>query len=188
MLRLVPRSPIARVALGAAGTVVLAAAWYLGSPLFIRTTTYEALPGATATAASPASPATGAATGTITPSAPTAAATSGPVTLATGELRFVDALHHGTGPVSILRLGERAFARFEDVMITNAPDIHVYLSRETGGKWSESTSLYLGPLKATSGSFNYEIPAGTDLTPYRSVVVWCRQFSVLITWADLTTS
>jgi hypothetical protein len=71
------------------------------------------------------------------------------------------------------------------VAITNAPDIHVYLSRETGGKWTESTSLYLGALKATNGSFNYDVPLNTDLSAYRSVVVWCRVFSVLITWADL---
>ncbi len=63
--------------------------------------------------------------------------------------------------------------------------MHVYLSRERGGAWSETTSLYLGPLKATNGSFNYEIPAGTDVAIYRSVVVWCRAFSVLVTWADL---
>jgi hypothetical protein len=70
-------------------------------------------------------------------------------------------------------------------MLTNAPDVHVYLSKETGGRWDERTSLYLGALKATNGSFNYEIPAGTDVGTYRSVVIWCRAFGVLITWADL---
>ena len=83
-------------------------------------------------------------------------------------------------------LGSPLFVRFEDVAITNAPDVHVYLSRETGGRWAETTSLYLGALKATNGSFNYELPAGTDIVPYKSVVVWCRAFRVLITWADLT--
>ena len=69
--------------------------------------------------------------------------------------------------------------------ITNAPDVHVYLSRDTGGKWAEAASLYVGPLKATNGSFNYTIAADADLSLYKSVVVWCRQFSVLVTWADL---
>ena len=85
----------------------------------------------------------------------------------------------------ILRAGSDLFVRFDQVAITNAPDVHVYLSPDTGGKWSESTSLYLGPLKATNGSFNYPVPAGTDVAKYRSVVIWCRQFSVLVTWADL---
>ena len=41
------------------------------------------------------------------------------------------------------------------------------------------------PLKATNGSFNYTVPAEADLSSIKSVVVWCRQFSVLVTWADL---
>lgn len=184
MRRSIPRSRIARGLAGAGGAIVLAGAWYLGSPLFVRTSTYEALPSASAAA----SPTTAGSTPprSTTPSAPTSAATaSGPVIVAKGELRYVDSLHHGTGPVSLLRVGSQTFVRFDDVMITNAPDVHVYLSRETGGTWSASTSLYLGALKATNGSFNYEIPAGIELAQYRSVVVWCRQFSVLITWADL---
>src|SRR6266550_7895296 len=68
--------------------------------------------------------------------------------------------------------------RFEDVMLTNAPDVHVYLSPESGGRWDERTSLYLGALKATNGSFNYELPALADVGSYKSVVVWCRAFRV----------
>jgi Electron transfer DM13 len=71
------------------------------------------------------------------------------------------------------------------VAITNAPDVHVYLAQSRGGVWSEEFSSYVGPLKATNGSFNYELPASFDLAAYGSVVVWCRAFSVLVTWADL---
>jgi len=46
--------------------------------------------------------------------------------------------------VRIIELGGQRFVRFEGVAITNAPDIHVYLSRESGGKWSEPATLYLG--------------------------------------------
>ena len=84
-----------------------------------------------------------------------------------------------------MRTGDSVVLRFEGVAITNAPDVHVYLSRETGGKWTEATSVYLGPLKATNGSFNYTVPAEANISLNRSVVVWCRQFSVLVTWADL---
>jgi hypothetical protein len=105
--------------------------------------------------------------------------------LLSGELGYVDAIHNGKGPVQVVEVGGRRFVRFEEVTLTNAPDVHVYLSRETGGKWSDGTSLYLGALKATSGSFNYELPAAADLPSYQSVVVWCRAFRVLITWADL---
>jgi len=169
---------IARIA-GIAGIVacVAALAWYLGSPLFIRTTINEAFPtaGASAVVGSSASP------GVALPTAANAA----PTTLARGELGHVDAIHNGTGTVLLVRTGNEVSLRFEDVAITNAPDVHVYLSRDTGGKWSEATSVYLGPLKATNGSFNYPVPADADLSLVRSVVVWCRQFSVLVTWADL---
>jgi len=148
---------------GAAVALVVAAglAWYLGSPLFLRTYTSE----------------------TLRAAAPAAVA---PGVLAQGELRYVDSVHYGKGPVRIVELEGRRIVRFDGVAITNAPDIHVYLSRETGGKWTESTSLYLGALRATDGSFNYEVPAGMTVADYKSVVVWCRAFGVLITWADLT--
>jgi len=152
-------------------------AWYLGSPLFVRTYRDEALP-------SPV-PTTSGASATGGPIASATATAVAPRVLRSGELGYVDAIHNGKGPVQVVDVGGRLFVRFEDVMLTNAPDVHVYLSRETGGKWSEETSLYLGALKATNGSFNYELPATADLPSYQSVVVWCRAFRVLITWADL---
>ena len=154
--------------------------WYLASPLFVRTYRDEALPSAAPTAAASVASATA---GVI--AAPTSTAVTARV-LRSGELGYVDAIHNGKGPVRIVDVGGQRFVRFEDVTITNAPDVHVYLSRETGGKWEEGTSLYLGALKATNGSFNYEVPASADLGSFQSVVVWCRAFRVLITWADLT--
>lgn len=112
--------------------------------------------------------------------APTAA-----TTLLRGELRRVDGVHHGTGPVLVLRSGTRLLVRFESVSIANGPDLHVYLSKDAGGTYREANAVYLGPLKATDGSFNYDVPAGVDLAQYRSVVVWCRNFATLFTWADL---
>ncbi len=182
------RSPAWRAAAIVAAIVLAGAGWYLGSPLFIRTTVHEDLPIATAAAApTPVGPMVSAGAAatpgfTLLSGAATAVA---PVILAEGQLQFVDNLHNGKGPVRIVRIGAQRLLRFEEVAITNAPDVHVYLSRETGGKWSEATSLYLGALKATNGSFNYDIPANTDLSLYKSVVVWCRAFSVLVTWADL---
>ena len=160
--------------------VIAAVAWYLGSPLFIRTTANEAFPTSEPVVAIGAS--TGASTAAA---APASTAAAGPRAIASGALGYVDALHNGTGRVLQLQTGSAVTLRFENVAITNAPDVHVYLSRDTGGTWSEATSLYLGPLKATNGSFNYAVPADADVSAYKSVVVWCRQFSVLVTWADL---
>lgn len=168
----------------AVGLAGLALAWYLGSPLFIRTYVSEDLPAAGLRTPAPTF-------GTAPPNAsepmPSATAAQGdaPAVLARGELGFVDNLHNGKGEVRIVRVGDRRVVRFESVAITNAPDIHIYLSKDTGGRYVEANTVYLGPLKATNGSFNYEIPASVDLTQYKSVVVWCRAFTTLITWADL---
>jgi hypothetical protein len=154
-------------------------AWYLGSPLFVRTYSNEALPSSAPTVGTTGAVATG---GLVPPTTDTGV---GARVLLSGELGYVDAIHNGKGPVQVVEVGGRRFVRFEEVTLTNAPDVHVYLSGETGGKWTEATSLYLGPLKATNGSFNYELSATADLPSYQSVVVWCRAFRVLITWADL---
>jgi electron transfer DM13 len=43
----------------------------------------------------------------------------------------------------------------------------------------------LGRLKANIGNQNYQIPEGTDITKYDTVLIWCRAFSVLFGSADL---
>jgi hypothetical protein len=178
------RPPGIRIAAIISALLLVAIAWYLGSPLFIRTTVNEALP----TVAASVSTAHG-----ISPTSTIAATTpaSTPTTSMShrGQLQYVDALHSGKGTVFLgvisacCPVSDRYFLRFDDVAITNAPDVHVYLSAGRGGNWSTVTSKYLGPLKATNGSFNYDV-APSDAGAYASVIVWSRAFSVLVTWAD----
>lgn len=174
--------PYRLAAAAALGLAALAIVWYLASPLFIRTYVSEDLPSAGLRTPAPTF-------GTAPPSAaepmPSTAAAPSAVVRARGQLGYVDDLHHGKGEVQIVEVGARRFVRFESVAITNAPDVHIYLSKDTGGRYVEANTLYLGPLKATNGSFNYEIPGSVDVAQYRSVVVWCRAFTTLITWADV---
>lgn len=121
-----------------------------------------------------------------TAAAPATQATPAVRTIASGKLGFVDADHHGEGAVRIVETAGLRILHFENVTITNAPDVRIYLSKDTGGKYSDANTIELGALKATNGSLKYEIPVGVDLGAYRSVVVWCRAFSVLGTWADLS--
>lgn len=163
-------------------------AWWTISPLFLTTslseTTREATAQVTTAPRAAAAPTAGAT------AAPTAAATGAPTALllSRGELQRVDDVHHGMGPVLLLELEGKRFVRFDNVAIQNGPDLHVYLARGAGGAYDGSRDLYLGALKATNGTFTYDLPAGTRTADYRSVVVWCRAFSVLFTWADLKTS
>lgn len=104
-------------------------------------------------------------------------------TLAQGDLVRISAADYGTGVVRIVKSGGDRFVRFEGVDIAGAPDTYVYLSERTDGK--PGAFIDLGKLKATNGSFNYAIPASVDLASVRSLVIWCRQFSVTITYALL---
>lgn len=170
----------AQAALAVVLVAVGAFGWWTISPLFLTRTVHEDLPRATGTAAPTSSSAA-----TKASTAAPAAAPAGPHVLAMGQLQRVDDLHRGTGPVSLVELDGKTFVRFENVAIQNGPDLHVYLARGMGGAYDGSRDLYLGALKATNGSFNYELPSGTAVGDYKSVVVWCRAFTVLFTWADL---
>jgi hypothetical protein len=46
-------------------------------------------------------------------------------------------------------------------------------------------ALDLGELKQISGDHSYEIPAGTQLENYHSVVIWCVPFNVPFIGASL---
>jgi hypothetical protein len=45
--------------------------------------------------------------------------------------------------------------------------------------------LEVGRLKATDGSFGYDLPADFDPETARSALIWCKQFSHLFATAPL---
>ena len=145
---------------------------YVIVPQFARSTLVEPPPTATAaTSSAPGAPGVPSAT----PAPPT--------TLAQGELVRISVADYGSGTVRVLQVGTDRVLRFESVDIAGAPDMYVYLSDRDDGK--PGTYVDLGKLKATNGSFNYAVPASVELGAIRSVVVWCRQFSVTVTYAVL---
>lgn len=176
MLGTLRTSRLAQAGLAVVLVAASAFGWWTISPLFLTTTLQEDLPARATPSVAPA---------TATTATAAAASPAGPKVLAIGQLQRVDDLHRGTGPVSLVELDGKTYLRFDNVAIQNGPDLHVYLARGMGGAYDGSRDLYLGALKATNGSFNYELPAGTSLADYKSVVVWCRAFTVLFTWADL---
>jgi hypothetical protein len=93
-----------------------------------------------------------------------------------------DGIHNTEGQVKVLRLNDNTnFLRLEDFKATNGPDLYVYLSTDMGA----SDFVNLGRLKGNIGNQNYEIPQGTDLSKYTTVLIWCQAFSVLFGSADL---
>jgi hypothetical protein len=93
-----------------------------------------------------------------------------------------DGIHNTEGIAKEIRLEDgKKFIRFENFKVTNGPDLFVYLSTDK----SASDFIDIGRLKANIGNQNYEIPEGTDLTKYGTVLIWCKAFSVLFGSADL---
>ena len=104
-------------------------------------------------------------------------------TLYVGEFVGVnDGIHNAEGQVKALRLNDSTnFLRLEDFKATNGPDLYVYLSTDK----SAFDFVNLGRLKGNIGDQNYEIPEGTDLSKYTTVLIWCQAFSVLFGSAEL---
>ena len=94
-----------------------------------------------------------------------------------------DGIHNAEGNVKVIQVpeGTGTVLRLEDFKSTNGPDLYVYLSTDK----SASDLVNLGRLKGNIGNQNYEIPSGTDLTKYDTVLIWCRAFSVLFGSAKL---
>ena len=97
-----------------------------------------------------------------------------------------DPIHYGKGEVTV----------YDDVVFLGAdfkvgpgPAFHVYLVPHDQVRDSsdvrDTMFVDLGKLRAFEGSQNYRIPKGVNLLDYPSVVIWCAQFGVLISPADL---
>lgn len=99
---------------------------------------------------------------------------------------FVDAgdgFHKAEGVAKVINLADgRTFLRVENLKATNGPDLYVYLSTDKDA----SDIVNLGRLKGNIGNQNYEIPAGTDLSKYNTVLIWCKAFSTLFGSAKLS--
>lgn len=147
----------AAVALVLAGTV--AEAWYLASPLFIRTRLEEQ---------------SGIGTGNV---------------VARGSFGDRDAVHRGTGTVSLVQDGGRAVLRLDQFRVTNGPDLYVYLTSAAAPTSHDEVAqgLRVGQLKASEGTFSYALPAGTDLRTFRAAVIYCYQFRTIFSVAPLAT-
>lgn len=97
-----------------------------------------------------------------------------------------DPVHWGKGSVTVR---EDSVFLHEDFEVGPGPKFHVYLVPKAMIRASSDLKgqmfVDLGRLRAFKGSQRYTIPAGVDLSKYQSVIIWCEQFSVLISPADL---
>jgi hypothetical protein len=97
-----------------------------------------------------------------------------------------DPIHYGKGTATVRR--DNVFLG-EDFEVGPGPKFHVYLVPKATIRSSSDLKnemfVDLGRLRAFKGSQRYAVPPGVDLAKYQSVIIWCEQFSVLISPADL---
>ena len=180
--------------------VTIPAGDYLLSPLWERSFLEEESPLATAStdSVSPDDDAAPAATPVDVSPTPAPAATpvdvsptpapadeaTEPLVTHEGDFEGTDDFHFARGKALLIETAPDVYVlRFEEFSVRNGPDLFVYLSPSAEG--NADGFIDLGSLKATDGAFNYDIPAGTDVSQYKSAIVWCKAFSVLFAVAPL---
>ena len=101
----------------------------------------------------------------------------------TAVLQGVDTIHWGRGTAKITTDKNTPTLSFsEDFEVAQGPDLFVYLSPNPAGQeLGEYASL--GALNSIKGAQEYTLPS--NYKDYKTVVIWCRAFSVTFATADL---
>ncbi len=107
-------------------------------------------------------------------------------TISSGD--FMSYAHETKGSAKVVSVDDKQFVQLSNFSTSNGPDVHLYLV--SGNDASQDAVkkngyLDLGTLKGNIGDQNYEIPAGTDLSKYQAVSVWCARFAVAFGGASL---
>jgi hypothetical protein len=163
-----------------AAALVLAAVglyWFQPWRLFTSTTVNDAAPTILAPTPTVAPGSTSA-----VPATPTASPSAAAALIAEGS--FVTHEHDTTGTAALVRLPSGAFQLvLRDLATSDGPDLRVWLTDRpvTAAGWrtfDDGRHVELGRLKGNHGTQVYDVPAGVDVTDYRSVTIWCKRFSV----------
>ena len=110
--------------------------------------------------------------------------------LASGKFRDGDSYHKGSGDVALYRLaGGGNILRFENLDVTNGPDLRVLLSPhadpQNKTELNDAGFEHLSKLKGNKGNQNYEIPDDIDPETIGSVIIYCWPFRVIFSVAPL---
>ncbi len=89
--------------------------------------------------------------------------------------------HEVKGNALLIEDQGKQILRFENFETINGPDVRIYLSSNLGIE----DSIDLGPILATKGNVNYVLTDSIDTSKYQYVLVWCRAFRVLFSYAQL---
>lgn len=195
--------------IAALGLAIFVIVWFEPQKLFIDERVDEGLEGftspvaASTTTAAPTTttttppattaPADGATTTSTTTTSTTTTTTTtqppGPVVLHQSQLTSPGKA--GTGDVFLIELEDGSrIIRFENLDVSNGPDLRVILSRS--GLVDDRDAYHLdgfidiGELKGNQGNQNYEIPDDVDLSEFATVAIFCIRFNYTFNAATIS--
>jgi hypothetical protein len=103
-------------------------------------------------------------------------------TLETGT--FHGKVHQTSGRATVYQEADgKLLLRLTNFKTSNGPDVHViliaakYADDDANFLKTDTARVELGKLKGNEGDQNYAIPAGTDLSKYQTVSIYCERFN-----------
>lgn len=159
-----------KIALGFIAVLfIVAAGWYLASPLFFDKTIDEEFPFKEMTTEEKT---------VLNDEMPS----EEPAAVLRGSFTDADSFHKGSGEATVYKLPDgMQVLRLENFTVTNGPDLRVLLAVDS----NPANSVELGKLKGNIGDQNYEIAASVDASAYNSVIIYCKPFQVIFSTATL---
>jgi hypothetical protein len=127
-------------------------------------------------------------TATTAPSTDATATTTPAATTLTGAFDHRVSVDTVAGNAILGKTSDgKVVLRFENLNSANGPDLHVYLSKQVSPATTQQVmdGVEVGTLRATQGTSNYELATTTDITQFKSVVIYCKSFAVVFGYANL---
>src|SRR5688572_6403117 len=94
---------------------------------------------------------------------------------------FISGAHTTSGMASIDK--DKTTLTFTNFKTDSGPDLNIYLASSNTNVTADFIDL--DNIKGVNGNYSYSLPANTDYTNYKYVVVWCVAFDVNFGYATL---
>lgn len=94
---------------------------------------------------------------------------------------FTNGAHPTSGDVKLIEAADKKkYLIFDNLKSDSGPDLRIYLSED------KSAKVYTEILnKVVVGNSKLEVPASVNTDKQKTVLIWCKQFSVLFGSAEL---
>ena len=107
---------------------------------------------------------------------------NGPKIIASGDFDG----HEARGNATITQSEEGYTLHLKDYWIApGAPDVRVYLSPDDNGAVEVEGVVDFGQIQQLTGQISYPIPATVSIQTMKSVVIYCKVYSVLFGYGKL---